>query len=103
MNENRTLVDALRAHYGAAARTAATGTSVVGDSCWTVADRCGPGNDCCGPSANAAVGEFGAACYDTAELAELPAEAWRVASAAPTRWRWRRCSPVTLAATLAPA
>ena len=41
----------------------------------TVADRCGPGNDCCGPSANAAVGEFGAACYDTAELAELPAEA----------------------------
>jgi arsenite methyltransferase len=31
---------------------------------------------CCGPSANEdAVGEFGAACYDIAELAELPAEA----------------------------
>ena len=75
MNENRTLMDALRAHYGAAARTAATCPSVVGDARWTVADRCGPGNDCCGPSANAAVGEFGAACYDTAELAELPAEA----------------------------
>jgi SAM-dependent methyltransferase len=64
---DETLTDNLKAHYGAAARKAATGTSVIED--------CGPTSDCCGPVATDTPTTIGSGLYDTDDLAELPAEA----------------------------
>jgi SAM-dependent methyltransferase len=69
MTDNDALVDNLKAHYGAAARKAATGAPVI-------EDRCGTANDaCCGPVARDSKQTFGAGLYEATELAVLPAEA----------------------------
>lgn len=69
MTNNDGLTDNLKAHYGAAARKAATGAPVI-------EHHCGNANDaCCGPVAKDSTETFGAGLYEAAELAELPAEA----------------------------
>jgi arsenite methyltransferase len=60
------LTDALKAHYGAAARKAATGLPVIEDT------ACGPTADCCGPVAGDSSDALGASQYAAADLAELP-------------------------------
>src|SRR5690606_10607525 len=69
MSDDR-LHDALRSHYGAAARAAAAGRPVV-------TDPCGPGGEggCCGPGPADATAAFGAGCYGSDDLGDLPAEA----------------------------
>jgi arsenite methyltransferase len=62
------LTDNLKAHYGAAARKAATGAPVI-------EDRCGLAIDACGPVATDSTETFGAGLYDATELAGLPSEA----------------------------
>jgi arsenite methyltransferase len=62
-----TLVDTLKAHYGAAARKAAAGRPVIEDECAT--------GECCGPVVQYATDTLGAGLYDAAEVAELPAGA----------------------------
>ena len=69
MSENEALVDSLKAHYGAAARTAAAGGQVVEDC------GCSTGTECCGPAASDSTGTIGAGLYDPGELAGLPVEA----------------------------
>jgi arsenite methyltransferase len=69
MTDNDALVDNLKAHYGAAARKAAAGATVIEDRCGTAIDAC------CGPVAADSTRTFGAGLYDATELAELPAEA----------------------------
>lgn len=64
-----TLLNNLKAHYGAAARKAAGGAAVIEDCCGSAID------DCCGPVAKDSTEAFGAALYDQSELAELPTEA----------------------------
>jgi arsenite methyltransferase len=62
------LADTLKAHYGAAARRAASGLSVVDETC-------GPDAECCGPTARDTTATIGSGLYDRDELAELPDEA----------------------------
>jgi SAM-dependent methyltransferase len=75
------LVQSLQAHYGTAARRAATGEAVADDYCCEPARttddaRGSPAVDvCCGPVVDAASTVFGSGLYDSAELAELPDEA----------------------------
>jgi SAM-dependent methyltransferase len=75
------LVQNLQAHYGTAARRAARGEAVADDYCCepiTSAEGagCSPAVEaCCGPVVEAASTVFGSGLYDSAELAELPAEA----------------------------
>lgn len=69
MTDNDALADNLKAHYGAAARKAATGAAVIEDCCGTAIDAC------CGPVATDSTETFGAGLYEAAELAGLPAEA----------------------------
>jgi arsenite methyltransferase len=69
MTDNDALVDSLKAHYGAAARKAATGAPVIVDSCAGGIDAC------CGPVAGDSTETLGAGLYDATELAELPGEA----------------------------
>ncbi|MGH9232003.1 MAG: methyltransferase domain-containing protein [Acidimicrobiales bacterium] len=75
------LVQNLQAHYGTAARRAARGESVADDYCCepiTSAEGagCSPAVEArCGPVVEAASTVFGSGLYDSAELAELPAEA----------------------------
>jgi len=64
------LADRLKAHYGAAARKAATGAPVIEDRHITVGDEA-----CCGPVATDSTGTLGAGLYTADEVAELPAEA----------------------------
>jgi len=59
---------ALKAHYGAAARQAATGIPVVDDGCGTT-------GACCGPIARDSCETIGAGLYDAADLEGLPPEA----------------------------
>lgn len=61
MTDDKTLVDNLKTHYGAAARKAAGGASVIDAGC--------------GPAVSDSTGTFGAGLYEASELAELPAEA----------------------------
>jgi arsenite methyltransferase len=70
MKDDDALVHTLKAHYGAAARRAATGAPVVENSCGTATDDTG-----CGPVAEDTAETIGAGVYDPADLAELPAEA----------------------------
>jgi arsenite methyltransferase len=65
-----TLADSLKAHYGAAARRAASGLRVVVDD-----DACGPGAECCGPTVRDSTATIGSGLYEADELAELPDEA----------------------------
>jgi arsenite methyltransferase len=69
MTDNDALTDNLKAHYGAAARKAATWAPVIEECGGTAID------DCCGPVAKDSIETFGAGLYDAAELQELPAEA----------------------------
>jgi arsenite methyltransferase len=69
MNQNEALVDGLKAHYGAAARTAAAGRPVVEDC------GCSTASECCGPVVRDSIRTIGAGLYDPGELAELPTEA----------------------------
>jgi len=73
------LVENLQAHYGTAARRAAQGEAVADDYCeptTTAGGGCSPAVEaCCGPVVEAASIVFGSGLYDTAELAQLPAEA----------------------------
>jgi arsenite methyltransferase len=73
------LVENLQAHYGTAARRAAQGEAVADDYCeptTTAGGGCSPVVEaCCGPVVEAASIVFGSGLYDTAELAQLPAEA----------------------------
>ncbi|MGH9212003.1 MAG: arsenite methyltransferase [Acidimicrobiales bacterium] len=69
MTDHDALTENLKAHYGAAARKAATGGTVIDDGCGTTIDAC------CGPVAQDSTETFGAGLYDATELAELPAEA----------------------------
>jgi SAM-dependent methyltransferase len=69
MTDNDALMDNLKAHYGAAARKAATGAPVIDDHGGAAIDAC------CGPVAHDSIETFGAGLYDTADLTELPAEA----------------------------
>jgi SAM-dependent methyltransferase len=69
LTDDDALMDNLKAHYGAAARKAATGAPVVEDRCGT------SDGTCCGPVARDSTETFGAGLYDPAELRELPAEA----------------------------
>lgn len=62
------LTDTLKAHYGAAARKAATAAAVVETGC-------GGDESCCGPFVQDTAETIGAGLYDPAELAGLPAEA----------------------------
>lgn len=62
------LVDTLKAHYGAAARKAARGLPVVDTAC-------GPDSDCCGPAGPEGSATTGAGLYDQTDLDALPAEA----------------------------
>jgi arsenite methyltransferase len=64
---DETLTESLKAHYGAAARQAATGTPVVED--------CGSTGECCGPVATDTTATIGSGLYGADDLAELPAEA----------------------------
>ena len=64
------LTDSLKAHYGAAARRAASGLRVVDNS-----DACGSGSECCGPTAQDSTATIGSGLYEADELAELPDEA----------------------------
>ena len=63
------LTDTLKAHYGAAARKAASGLPVIDDA------ACTPGADCCGPVATDASDALGASLYAASDLAELPGRA----------------------------
>ncbi|MGH9213198.1 MAG: arsenite methyltransferase [Acidimicrobiales bacterium] len=65
-----TLAETLKAHYGAAARRAASGLRVVASS-----DACGADTECCGPTASDTTATIGSGLYDADELAELPGEA----------------------------
>lgn len=65
-DNDEALLDNLKAHYGAAARKAATGTPVIDDCCGTTIDAC------CGPVGTDSTESFGAALYDATELGELP-------------------------------
>ena len=67
MTDDDTLVDNLKAHYGAAARKAAAGLSVIEDNCGT--------GECCGPAAQDTTDTLGAGLYDASDVAELPAGA----------------------------
>ena len=69
MTDDDALAGQLRAHYGAAARKAASGAPVI--------DGCGRGavDGCCGPVARDSTETFGAGLYNAADLAGLPAEA----------------------------
>jgi arsenite methyltransferase len=75
------LVESLQAHYGTAARRAAQGEAVADDYCCEPTSTaegscCAPKVEAsCGPVVEAASTVFGSGLYDTAELAELPAEA----------------------------
>jgi arsenite methyltransferase len=69
MTDDDALVDNLKAHYGAAARKASTGTPVIEDCCGTAIDGCGA------PVAQDSTGAFGSGLYDAADLQGLPAEA----------------------------
>jgi arsenite methyltransferase len=69
MNQNEALVDGLKAHYGAAARTAGAGRPVVEDC------GCSTASECCGPVVRDSTRTIGAGLYDPGELAELPTEA----------------------------
>jgi arsenite methyltransferase len=69
MTDGDALVDNLKAHYGAAARKAATGAAVIEECCGTAIDAC------CAPVAKDSTETFGAGLYEADELAELPAEA----------------------------
>jgi arsenite methyltransferase len=69
MASDEALTDSLKAHYGAAARKAATGAPVIEQCCGTAIDGC------CGPVAEDSTETFGAGLYDPSDLAELPAEA----------------------------
>ena len=64
----------LRAHYGAAARSAAAGRAVVEDGPAAGAGP-GPGAAACGPGEAGTGVVFGARLYDPADLAQLPVEA----------------------------
>jgi arsenite methyltransferase len=67
MTDDDTLVDNLKAHYGAAARKAAGGHAVIDHGCAT--------SECCGPAAQDTADTLGAGLYDAADVAELPARA----------------------------
>jgi SAM-dependent methyltransferase len=67
MTGNDALTDSLKAHYGAAARKAAGGQTVIEDSCAT--------GDCCGPAAQDTIETLGAGLYDATDVADLPARA----------------------------
>ena len=69
MTDNDALVENLKAHYGAAARKAATGAAVIEEGCGSAVDAC------CGPATTQSTGTFGAGLYGAADLAVLPAEA----------------------------
>jgi arsenite methyltransferase len=69
MTSDEALTDSLKAHYGAAARKAATGAPVIEQCCGTAIDGC------CGPVPEDSTETFGAGLYDPSDLAELPAEA----------------------------
>jgi len=69
MTDDDALVDHLKAHYGAAARKAATGATVIEDGRSLAPDAC------CGPVVRDSAGTIGAGLYDPADLRELPAEA----------------------------
>jgi arsenite methyltransferase len=75
------LVKNLKTHYGTAARRAAVGESVADDYCCeptttTGGACCSPAVEaCCGPVVDGASTVFGSGLYDSAELADLPAEA----------------------------
>lgn len=73
------LVRNLQAHYGTAAKLAAAGEPVIEGDPATATDQgacCSPAVEaCCGPTVEAAATVFGSGLYDSAELAELPAEA----------------------------
>jgi arsenite methyltransferase len=69
MTDDDTLVDNLKAHYGAAARKAAGGQPVIEDSCSPATDAR------CGPVAQDSTTTFGAGLYDADHLAELPSAA----------------------------
>jgi SAM-dependent methyltransferase len=69
MTDNEALVDNLKAHYGAAARKAATGAAVIEECCASAIDAS------CGPVAEDSTETFGAGWYEATDLAELPAEA----------------------------
>jgi arsenite methyltransferase len=69
MTDNDALADNLKAHYGAAARKAASGAAVIEDGCGTATDAR------CAPVATDSTETFGAGLYDSTDLAELPAEA----------------------------
>ncbi|MGH9230203.1 MAG: arsenite methyltransferase [Acidimicrobiales bacterium] len=69
MTDDDALVDSLKAHYGAAARKAATGAPAIEHRHGTAIDAC------CGPVAQHSSETFGAGLYDAAELTELPPEA----------------------------
>jgi len=68
-DDNEVLVESLKAHYGAAARKAATGAAVI--------EQCGGDTieSCPGPVARDSAETFGAGLYSADELAELPGEA----------------------------
>jgi SAM-dependent methyltransferase len=73
------LVRRLQAHYGTAAKLAAAGGTVV-EEAPAPADGGGAGCSpavaaCCGPTVEPQETVFGSGLYDSAELAELPAEA----------------------------
>jgi hypothetical protein len=63
-----TLIDSLKAHYGAAARAAARSTGASAGGCGPASD------DCCGPASTDDSGVFGAGHYTAAQLDQLPAE-----------------------------
>jgi arsenite methyltransferase len=69
MTDNDALVDHLKAHYGAAARKAATGAAVVEEGSASATDGC------CGPVAKDSTETFGAGVYEATDLGDLPAEA----------------------------
>jgi SAM-dependent methyltransferase len=70
------LVRNLQAHYGTAAKLAAAGETVIEGEPATGGGCCSPAVEaCCGPTVEAAATVFGSGRYDSAELAELPAEA----------------------------
>jgi len=67
MSDNDALSDSLKAHYGAAARKAASGQAVIEDGCAT--------SECCGPTARDTTDTLGAGLYDASDVAALPARA----------------------------
>jgi arsenite methyltransferase len=74
-NTSDARTESLRAHYGAAARKAATGAPVIED-CGDVGACCAPGVDAgCGPVVQDSTETIGPGLYEQAELEGLPREA----------------------------